>query len=120
MSEPRYSIGIDLGTTHCALSYVDFAASDGEKTAQGVLPVTQLTAPGAIDDLRCCPRSSICRMRANSRPFDLGLPWTGAARFRGRRDGAQPRRGHADPARVEREELAVPPGRRPPRGDPAQ
>ena len=29
MSEPRYSIGIDLGTTHCALSYVDLAASDG-------------------------------------------------------------------------------------------
>ncbi|MDQ1421976.1 MAG: hypothetical protein QOJ52_3938, partial [Acidimicrobiaceae bacterium] len=35
MSEPRYSIGIDLGTTHCALSYVDLSASDGEKTIQG-------------------------------------------------------------------------------------
>jgi hypothetical protein len=29
----RYAIGIDLGTTHSALSYVDLEASDGEKTA---------------------------------------------------------------------------------------
>jgi molecular chaperone DnaK (HSP70) len=31
MSEPRFSIGIDLGTTHCALSYVDIGACDGEQ-----------------------------------------------------------------------------------------
>ncbi|MHA7207387.1 Hsp70 family protein, partial [Burkholderia pseudomallei] len=49
MSDARYSIGIDLGTTHCALSYVDLAASDGEKTSLRVLPIAQLTAPGAID-----------------------------------------------------------------------
>ena len=29
MSDARFSIGIDLGTTHCALSYVDTSASDG-------------------------------------------------------------------------------------------
>jgi molecular chaperone DnaK (HSP70) len=29
VSDPRFSIGVDLGTTHCALSYVDLAASDG-------------------------------------------------------------------------------------------
>ena len=27
----RYTIGIDLGTTHCALSWVDTQASEGEK-----------------------------------------------------------------------------------------
>jgi molecular chaperone DnaK (HSP70) len=31
VSEQRYAIGIDLGTTHSALSYVDLQASDGEK-----------------------------------------------------------------------------------------
>ena len=36
MSAPRYAIGIDLGTTHCALSYVDVTASDGEQAAQQV------------------------------------------------------------------------------------
>ena len=55
MSDARFSIGIDLGTTHCALSYVDTTASDGEKTTQGVLPVAQLTGPGAIDNLDLLP-----------------------------------------------------------------
>ena len=46
MSTARYAIGIDLGTTHCALSYVDLEASDGEKAAQQVLHIPQLTGPG--------------------------------------------------------------------------
>lgn len=33
MSEALYAIGIDLGTTHCALAYVDITACDGEKPA---------------------------------------------------------------------------------------
>ena len=32
-NEPQFSIGIDLGTTHCALAYVDLRASEGEKTS---------------------------------------------------------------------------------------
>jgi hypothetical protein len=44
-----YSIGIDLGTTHCALSYVNKTASDGEKVVQGVLDIPQLTAPGSVE-----------------------------------------------------------------------
>ena len=40
--------------------------------------------------------------------------------FRCRRNGAQPWRHHADPAGIQRQELAVPPRRRPPRGDSAQ
>ena len=55
MSGARYSIGIDLGTTHCALSYVDTSMSDGEKTTLAVLPIAQLTGPGAIDDLDLLP-----------------------------------------------------------------
>ena len=45
----KFSIGIDLGTTHCALSFVDKAASDGEKVAQGVLAIPQLTAPSSVE-----------------------------------------------------------------------
>jgi len=45
----QYSIGIDLGTTHCALSFVDKTASDGEKVVQGVLNVPQLTAPASVE-----------------------------------------------------------------------
>ena len=51
----RIAVGIDLGTTHCALSYVDMTASDGEATQHGVLPIPQLTAPGAVESLALLP-----------------------------------------------------------------
>ena len=49
MSSPRFAIGIDLGTTHSALAWVDIAGSDGEATVHGTLPIPQLTAPGEVD-----------------------------------------------------------------------
>lgn len=51
----KYSIGIDLGTTHCALSFVDKAASDGEKVVQQVLEIPQLTAPASVQALPLLP-----------------------------------------------------------------
>ncbi|NLP63664.1 Hsp70 family protein [Paraburkholderia sacchari] len=76
MSDPRYSIGVDLGTTHCALSYVDLAGSDGEKATQGVLPVTQLTAPGAIESPELLPSFLYLPNTGELTPGDLTLPWT--------------------------------------------
>ncbi|MBN3755543.1 Hsp70 family protein [Paraburkholderia sp. Tr-20389] len=81
MSDPRYSIGIDLGTTHCALSYVDLAASDGEKTDQQVMPVTQLTAPGALEDLDLLPSFLYLPHESELTAGDLALPWTGERNF---------------------------------------
>ncbi|NUA26539.1 Hsp70 family protein [Cupriavidus basilensis] len=81
MSDPRYSIGIDLGTTHCALSYVDLTASDGEKTTQGVLPITQLTAPGAIEDCDLLPSFLYLPHPSELAPGDLALPWNAARDF---------------------------------------
>ena len=51
----------------------------------------------------------------SSRPASLALPWPADSRARRRRVRAQPRRDDADPAGVERQELAVPPRRRPAR-----
>ena len=45
----KFSIGIDLGTTHCALSFVDKTASDGENVVQHVLDIPQLTAPASVE-----------------------------------------------------------------------
>jgi len=81
MTDPRYSIGIDLGTTHCALSYVDLAASDGEKTSQGVLPISQLTAAGAIEALDLLPSFLYLPHQSELTPGDLALPWTAARDF---------------------------------------
>ncbi|WP_233872316.1 Hsp70 family protein [Paraburkholderia adhaesiva] len=76
MSEPRFSIGIDLGTTHSALSYVDRTASDGEKTSQGVLPIAQLTAPGTLESPSLLPSFLYLPHPGELTPGDLTLPWT--------------------------------------------
>src|SRR5580698_2366140 len=81
MSEPRYSIGIDLGTTHCALSYVDFSSSDGEKTGHGVLSIAQLTGPGAIEELDLLPSFLYLPHPNELAPGDLSLPWTATRDF---------------------------------------
>ncbi|MBA5688951.1 Hsp70 family protein [Rugamonas apoptosis] len=79
MSEPRYAIGIDLGTTHSALSYVDLAASDGEKTSHGVLAVPQLTAPGTVEELPLLPSFLYLPHADELAPGDLSLPWAQSA-----------------------------------------
>ncbi len=72
----RYAIGIDLGTTHSALSYVDLEASDGEKTAHGVLPVPQLTAPGTVEALPLLPSFLYLPHPDELAPGELALPWS--------------------------------------------
>jgi hypothetical protein len=79
MSDPRYAIGIDLGTTHSALSYVDLATSDGEKTQQGVLAIPQLTAPGTVEDLPLLPSFLYLPHADELAPGDLSLPWQQSA-----------------------------------------
>ena len=76
MSEALYSIGIDLGTTHCALAYVDITACDGEKTSYGVLNIPQLTAPGALQAQPLLPSFLYLPHADELSPGDLGLPWS--------------------------------------------
>ncbi len=76
MSDPRYAIGIDLGTTHSALSYVDLQASDGEKTVDGVLPVPQLTAPGTVEALPLLPSFLYLPHPDELAQGETALPWS--------------------------------------------
>lgn len=71
----RYSIGIDLGTTHCALAWVDLQASTSEQTVQGVLPIPQLTNPGQIEQPHLLPSFLYLAHEAELNPADLRLPW---------------------------------------------
>ena len=45
-SQPAFSVGIDLGTTHCVLSYLD---TRDEHANVEVMPIAQLTAPGTVE-----------------------------------------------------------------------
>jgi len=101
MSEPRYAIGIDLGTTHSALAYVDLEASDGEQTSHGVLPVPQLSAPGAVQDLPLLPSFLYLPHADELAPGELALPWDAAAGEQGFAVGEMARsRGAATPIRL--------------------
>jgi hypothetical protein len=75
VSAPRFAIGIDLGTTHSALAYVDIAGSDGEATLHGTLPIPQLTAPGAVESMPLLPSFLYMPHADEMAPGDLALPW---------------------------------------------
>ncbi len=50
----RFSVGIDLGTTNCVLSYVDLQVDESdslnsEEPAVNVLAIPQLTTPGSVE-----------------------------------------------------------------------
>jgi molecular chaperone DnaK (HSP70) len=76
LTNARYAIGIDLGTTHSALSWVDLQASDGEKADQGVLAVPQLSGPGTVEALPLLPSFMYLPHPDELAPGELALPWT--------------------------------------------
>ena len=75
MSEIRYAVGIDLGTTHCVLAAVDLAASDRDDVVEGVEDIPQLTAPGAVEDRPMLPSFLYLPHPDELKPDDRTLPW---------------------------------------------
>ena len=68
----RYSVGIDLGTTHCVLSYL---ALDEEGASPAIFPISQLSRPGVIDMFEQLPSFSYQPHEAEINPSDCVLPW---------------------------------------------
>ncbi|MDR0225574.1 MAG: Hsp70 family protein [Burkholderiaceae bacterium] len=81
MEQSRYSIGIDLGTTHCALSYVDRQASDGEKVVQDVLAIPQLTGPASVEARPLLPSFLYLPHDSELTAADMALPWGASQDF---------------------------------------
>src|SRR5438132_13460390 len=79
MSEPvksRYVVGIDLGTTNCALSYVDTAAlSEETPPAPTVLPIPQVVAPGQVEARPTLPSFLYLAAPGEFPEAALDLPW---------------------------------------------
>jgi molecular chaperone DnaK (HSP70) len=48
-SSARFAVGIDLGTTHTALAYVDLDLVEGDEAPPAVFAVPQLVAQGAVE-----------------------------------------------------------------------
>ena len=60
--QPRYVIGIDLGTTNCALAYAEIREDADPFAPAGVqlMGIPQLVNAGEVRDGICCRRSCIC------------------------------------------------------------
>ena len=71
----KYSVGIDLGTTHCVLSYVDLSQDDDEMT-QEVMAISQLTSPGVVEDKDQLPSFLYLAHESEMTDGATILPWT--------------------------------------------
>ena len=75
MSETQYSVGIDLGTTHCVISYVDLTQSDDEVVLT-VLPIPQLIGPGMIEEKSQLASFTYLTHAAEIVEGSTALPWS--------------------------------------------
>jgi hypothetical protein len=73
----RYVVGIDLGTTNSALSYVDLAMP--ARTEQQVLKIPQLTAAGTVEGLPVLPSFLYLPKDGEFPAGSLALPWDSAS-----------------------------------------
>jgi hypothetical protein len=71
----RYSVGIDLGTTHSAASSFDLSRESGRGREQEMLAIAQLVKPGATEERILLP-SFLYLPNENEFPEgSLALPW---------------------------------------------
>jgi molecular chaperone DnaK (HSP70) len=71
----QYAIGIDLGTTHCALSFYDFTLEGARQRDQSMLAVPQLTAVGTVEERPLLPSFLYLPNEQEFPPGSLALPW---------------------------------------------
>jgi len=71
MSEARFVVGVDLGTTNCAVAYVDTAAGDEIQA----LPLPQVVAAGEVASLPSLPSFLLLPGPHDVQAGALALPW---------------------------------------------
>jgi hypothetical protein len=75
VSGKRFSVGIDLGTTHCVLSYADLENIDDEEFSPQVLAIPQLTSPGSVEEKHQLPSFLYLAHEAELAEDSTSLPW---------------------------------------------
>ena len=71
----HFSVGIDLGTTHCVLSYADITDTDDLEFSQQVMAIPQLTSPGVVEDSFQLPSFLYQAHEAELAEGSTALPW---------------------------------------------
>jgi hypothetical protein len=72
----RFSVGIDLGTTHCVLSYAAIGSSEDDRFSQQVMAIPQLTAPGLVEESYQLPSFLYQAHESELAEGSTSLPWT--------------------------------------------
>ncbi len=77
MSEPRYVVGIDLGTTNCVLAWIETSGGhvDPDAPAVEVLAVPQLVKPGLVEARDRLPSFLYLPAPGELPAGSLALPW---------------------------------------------
>jgi len=79
--QPRYVIGVDLGTTNCALAYAPAGGDARELPPVSLLPVPQLVNPGEVHDEPLLPSFLYLPGPGDFPKGSTALPWDDAPRF---------------------------------------
>jgi hypothetical protein len=74
MTETKYCVGIDLGTTHCVLAYAE-TCTDEQPNLPQVMPVQQLVAVGQVTEKSALPSFLYLPHSAEFEHHQLQLPW---------------------------------------------
>jgi molecular chaperone DnaK (HSP70) len=72
---PRYSIGIDLGTTNSAVSYFNLDEAKARGTEQTMLAIPQVTAVGTVEEKLLLPSFLYLPNDQEFPAGSLALPW---------------------------------------------
>ena len=70
----KYVVGIDLGTTHCVMSYADITEG-GDDFMQQVMGISQLTSPSVIEEKLQLPSFLYQAHSAELPENSIVLPW---------------------------------------------
>jgi molecular chaperone DnaK (HSP70) len=72
----HFFVGIDLGTTHCVLSYAQTSGDEDEVFSQQVMAIPQLTSLGMVEDKYQLPSFLYQAHEAEIAEGSTALPWT--------------------------------------------
>lgn len=75
-SATKYSVGIDLGTTHCLISYIKIPENDLEEPIHQMMEIPQLTAAGLVEHKTQLASFLYLAHSAEMSEGTNTLPWT--------------------------------------------
>lgn len=75
LPSPRFIIGIDLGTTHCALSFIDQKKYEDRPPQAELFLIDQLVSAGKIERLPLLPSFAFLNHDDQIAPEESCLPW---------------------------------------------